>query len=305
MAPKVRDRFFFEGFRRLAAKPMRSLLASCILAVGTMAGTSTEAADPAIPAPADEQKTYTFGVFPYLAPLRLEAIYAPVSKALSQGVGRPVQFRTASRFELFFAKLKAGKFDIALVQPFWVVRAADEFGYLPLARLKEPLTGMIVVLEDGPIRSLEDLRGKSVATPPPYGPVTRMATRALKEHGLDPRRDLDLKGFRSVASCFQQLAIGSVSACVSGHLVKREIEENLKVKLRVLLETPGIPSLGFVVHPRVPPEDRARLLETILSWTSGDDGRAFPNSLGATGLVRAYDADYDVVRTMLREPAQQ
>ena len=280
-----------------------SLLVACVLVFAGAADASAES--PQDGASAQNQAPYKFGVFPYLAPLRLEAIYAPIGKALSQAIGRPVQFRTASRFELFFAQLKAEKYDIAFIQPFWYVKAADQFGYLPLARIEKPLTAMIVVLDDSAIRSPEDLRGKTIATPPPFGPVTRMATRALKERGLVPGRDLELKSFKSVDSCYQQLAIGSVSACLSGHLVRREVEKNLKVKLRVLMETPGIPSLVFVAHSRVPAEVRAQLRDTIVAWGDSEAGRTLARGTGATRFVPAEDTDYDVVRALLKEIGTQ
>jgi len=271
------------------------LLAAFILAVGMMA------AAPANQAAADERKAYTFGVFPYLSPLRLETLYAPVGRALSDGVGRPVRFRTASKSKLFFAKLEAGAYDIALIQPLWVPPALDRFGYLPLARIEEPLSAVIVVLDESPIRSAADLRGKVVATPPSVGPMTRMGTQALIDRGLAPGRDVEIKAFKSVDSCFQQVVIGAASACVSGRLVLGNIEERLKVKLRVLIETPGIPSLTFVVHPRVPAEDRMRLLETVVAWSDGEAGRQMMRRIGTNRFVPATSEDFDVVRSMFRE----
>lgn len=284
----------------------RTLLFACAFLLGALANApAAVAADQGARVRHQDGAPYKFGVFPYMAPLRLESIYAPIARAFSEHIGRPVQFRTASNFTQFFENLEAEKYDIAFIQPFWYVDAADRFGYLPLARLREPLSAVIFVLDDSPIRSVDDLRGKSVATPPPKGPATRMAIRALEDKGIVPGRDLALKSFKSVDSCYQQLVIGSVSACISGQLVRRQVEENLKVELRVLLKTPGIPSLSFVVHPRVRPKDRARLLETILSWGDSEAGRALERGLGASRFIASEDVDYDVIRTMLTEADRQ
>ncbi len=291
--------------------PLSSRLIACLQLVcvaAIVAGwplAAARAADPAPTAPAGEERPYKFGVFPYFSPLRLEAIYAPIGQAIGEAVGRPVRFRTASRFDLFFKNLEAGKYDVALIQPFWYVPAVDRFGYLPLARIQEPLRAMIVVLDEGPIRTLEDLRGTTLATPPHKGPVTRLVTDALREQGLLPGRDLVLKSYKSVDSCVQQVAIGEADACVSGHLVTGLIEDMLQVRLRVLMETRGIPNLSFVVHSRVPEEDRARLHEAIIGWDATDAGRALLKGMGANRFVTSRDSDFDVVRAMLREGGRQ
>jgi len=280
---------------------MLAFIVACLVAGGVAHNAFAQTVEDTRPAEAGVDEPYTFGVFPYLSPLRLESLYASVATALGDGVGRPLRFKTSSSFKLFFAKLEAGAYDIAFLQPLWVPPALDRFGYLPLARIEEPLTAVVVVLDDSPIRSAADLKGKTVATPPPIGPVTRMATQALIDRGLEPGRNVELKAFKSVDSCFQQVVIGSASACVSGPLVLHIMEEKLKVKLRVLIETPGIPSLSFVAHSRVPAEDRARLRETILSWADSPAGMEMIQGFGASGFVPATARDYDIVRTMFKE----
>ncbi len=250
------------------------------------------------------EESYSFGVLPYLAPLRMEAIYAPVGAALSQAIDHPVQLRTASQFELFFERLKAKQYDIALVQPFWYVLAVDRLGYLPLARIEEPLSSVIVVLNDSPLNSIEDLRGKTVAAPPPFGPMTRLASRALTERDIVPGRDVMLRHVRSIDSCFQQVIIGTAAACISGSFPVPAIEERLKVKLRVLMQTPSIPNLTLVIHSRVPADVRARFRQAILSWAGSDEGRTLLRGIKTRGFVPVHDADYDGVRALMKETQQ-
>lgn len=254
--------------------------------------------------PPEAKTSYRLGVFPYLTPLRLEPIYAPISADFRRALGHPVHFRTASQFGLFFERLKAEHYDIALIQPLWYVPAVDRFGYLPLARIVEPLSSVIVVLDESLLKSIEDLRGKTVAAPPVFAPVSRMAIKALRERDVVPGRDLALKHVKSIDSCFQQVVIGTASACISGPLAPPMIEKKLKVKLRILMKTPGIPNLTFVVHSRVAAEDRERLRQAILSWRTNDSGRRLLQGIGTRGFVQASDAEYDIVRTLLKEAQQ-
>lgn len=249
------------------------------------------------------REAYSLGVFPYLSVARLEPIYVPFALEMGKTLERPVGFLTSTEFKKFFKKLSQQRFDFALIQPFWYPPAADRFSYLPLVRFEEPFTSMIVVLEESPIKTVGDLRGKSVATPPSFVPVVHMARRALKDKGLLTGVDLDFKAYKTIDSCFQQVLIGNASACVAPNFAIKTIEEKLHVKLRTVLESPSIPNLSLVVHSRVSPEHREKVKNLLLSWGSGEN-RVNDNLLkeiNTRRFVPAIDAEYDVVRSYLRE----
>ena len=248
---------------------------------------------------------YIFGVFPYLSAVRLENIYAPVAASLQQATGGQIYFRTASQFKRFFGRLKQQHYDIALIQPFWYVPSVDQFGYLPLARMKEPFTSLIMVPDDSPLQTLEDLRGKVIATPPAFVPVVHMARKALKERGLIPGKDLELRAFKSVDSCFQQVLIGNADACVSPPFAPAVVEEKMHVRLRVILKTPAIPNLTFIVHQRVPEPMREQLRQTILSWHTSREGQQLLQGMKTQGFVPALEEDYAGVRELVKEAKKQ
>ena len=144
-----------------------------------------------------------------------------------------------------------------------------------------------------------------MATPPAFVPVTRMAIKALKERGLIPGQDLALKHFKSIDSCFLQVVIGAASACATMPFASQMIEKKMNVKLRVLLTTPGIPNLTFVIHPRVASADRERILQAILSWRTNDSGRKLLQGIGTVGFMPARGAEYDVIRALVKEAERQ
>ena len=86
------------------------------------------------PNPVNAQEAYTFGVFPFLPPLRLEELYGPYGEVISYAVDRPVVFRTKATFEKFSLEIENQTYDVAFMQPFDYVIAADRFNYQALAR---------------------------------------------------------------------------------------------------------------------------------------------------------------------------
>ena len=109
---------------------------------------------------------YVLGVFPYLPPSSLDRRFAPIVEALRQRIGQPVHLRTKSDLEAFAVEVARGTYDITFLNPFEYVEAAGA-GYLPLARVDEPLSMVLLVPADSPITDLRGLAGPTHEISPP------------------------------------------------------------------------------------------------------------------------------------------
>jgi phosphonate transport system substrate-binding protein len=236
--------------------------------------------------------SYRLGIFPYMAPLQTVEFYGPVAASMQAVLKTPVRLESAPTFPDFTRALVAQSYDIALIQPFDYPAVVEEAGYLPLARLSVPLVTQFYVRDDSRYRSLEDLRGTIVAMPPAQSANARMALRALYDNKLVPGRDLELRYFNSHDSCIQQVWAGTASACVTAKPPIEVFERRMQARLRQIYETPPIPHVVFVAHPRVPAAQRARLQALVIGWSQTAEGRAMLKNLGFPGFVAPRQADY-------------
>jgi phosphonate transport system substrate-binding protein len=224
-----------------------------------------------------------------------------MAAALTQALGRPVVFRTSSTFERYYDQVTAGAMDLTLLHAFYYAVAVDQYGYLPLARMTEPFKGLLVVPEQSPVRTLADLRGQTIATPPDHLPTVHLIRRAMRDQHFDPSKDFTMRSFRSVESCLQQLVIGEAAGCVCPPFALPGAEARLKVRFRTIVESASIPNLTFVVHPRVAAAERVRLRDAILQWSDSKVGQELIRSIGTSGFVTARDSDYAGVRRLLKD----
>lgn len=241
-----------------------------------------------------------FSVAPYLSPARMEELYTPMAAQFSKDVGLPVSFRTSSTFDRYFEQLVSGSMDFTLLHAFFYVEAVDRHGYVPLARMKEPFKGLLVVLDQSPVRNLADLKGKTIATPPEYLPTVHLVRRIMRDNRLRPDEDFVLRSFRSVESCLQQVVIGEAQACICPPFAIPGAQARFNVKFRTVVESPGIPNLTFVAHPRVPAAQRRQIQAAILGWSSTEAGRQLQGSIGTGGFVEVQDAEFNDVRRLMR-----
>ena len=251
-------------------------------------------------AQAQNATAYRFGVFPYLPPLRIDELYAPVAADFAAALQREVRLSTKRTFDAWYDEVKQQSYDIVWIQPFDYIYAFEKHGYLPLARDSEPLAAAIMTTGDSRLQSLADLRGQTVALPPTRAAVSHLTRIALLEAGLEPGKSVIVRHFVNHDSCLQQVLIGAVAACGTTRNVVRNFTLRRAVSLRALAVTPAIPHVLFAVHQRVAVPERERLLEVILGWVETETGRRFLAKAGRHPFVKAVDADYDIVREYAR-----
>ncbi len=299
--------------RWLAWRRAFGWLASALLVVGLVFGaaalppaTTTSDEPPraaTLDVPVDaggaDEAVYTFGVFPYLPPLTIDRIFAPIMQALSDGLGRSVDLRTKETFAAFLAELPRGRYDFALVHPFFYVEAVDRHGYLPVVRLDEPLRAVVVARRPTPVATLDGLRGKVLALPPALAAVTEIMRAELAARDIVPGRDLTLRHFQSKASCLHALDVGDAQGCALPRFALRQLPPAETETLDVVFESAPMPGLAIVAHRRLPDAVRARLARLVLDWPATEQGRAILASAQWPGFVVARDADYDDIRRRL------
>lgn len=243
-------------------------------------------------------KPYEFGVFPYLPLTKIQELFTPMATDFEAKLGRQVRLSSKAEYTAFEEGLNKEIYDIAFVQPFDYVEAHDKHGYLPLARRGEDLEGLIVVKQDSPLKSIKDLKGKTVANPPVDAAVSHLTSMALQEAGINPKTGVKRDYGKSHFSCMQSVLIGTADACGTAEqaLLHFEKEKQMTTRFRILHKTRPIAHSVFVVHKRVAKKDRDALLKTILSWSKTEEGKKIINNGQFIPFVAAKDADYEVVR---------
>ena len=246
---------------------------------------------------------YEFGVFPHLPLAKIQEYFEPIEADFEAKLGRPVRLSSKPTYSSFKEALRKETYDIAFVQPFDYVEAHDKHGYLPLARRAVQLEAVILVRPDSPLKSLKDLKGKTIANPPVEAAVSHLTSLALRDAGINPATGVKRDHGKSHFTCMQAVLIGDADACGTAEqaMMHFQREKQMTTRFRVLHRTPPIAHALFVVHKRVPKRDRDVLLRTIVDWPKTEQGERIVRSGQFSPFVQARDAEYDTVRRYIRD----
>ena len=242
-------------------------------------------------AQATDRHSLDMGIFPYLSTRILLDLYQPVRIYLTKELGEPVNLFTAPNFKTYTDQTQQGVYDIVVTAPHFARLAQREAGYIPLVMYTRELLGIVVVARNSPIRSLQDLKGKRVATPNRLALVTIMGQQLLRDNGLIPGLGVRMRDVASHNNAVLAVLRGEADAAITEHAALEQMPAELRNSVRIVAQTPPVPHVMYLVHGRLGQARIARIKAALLRFPGTEDGRAFLKEGGFAGMRPVEEAD--------------
>ena len=251
---------------------------------------------PAISGAASE-RVYSMGaVFQFEVRL-IHEIRSPILDYVREKSGLRLELEPSSTIPDFERGFGRSLFDFAYMNPYRLIVANREQGYLPLVRGPgRSLYGIIVVRMASPFSRVRDQEGKTIAFPAPNTLGAALMPRA--EFATKFHLNYTPVNVRSHTSVYlnvlfnQAVAGGGVQATLNAQ--KPEAVR----KLRVLHETARSAPHPVAVHPRVDEEDRAALAFTFLSLAEDQEGEKLVSKIPMVKVGPVSMKDYEPLKAM-------
>lgn len=248
------------------------------------------------------------GVFPRRSAEITQRFFQPLASYLSARLGIPVTLHTPADYPAFWAAIEKGEFDLVHYNQYHYVRAHAQFDHQVIARNEEfgrdTLRATIWVRRDSPFKTLAALKGQKILFGGGKSALVSYitATDMLRTAGLQPGDYLE-QFAQNPPKATIGLYYGQADAAAAGDVVtmlpsiRRMIDTD---KLRVLAYGNPLPHLPWAVSGEVDADLRQRLQEALLESNLSHAGREVLESMRLTGIRTAVDADYDLVRAVVR-----
>ena len=250
---------------------------------------------------AAEKEVYILSVVPQFTPAEINRSWTPIVEKLSRATGRSFELKVYPNFQQFEAAFLKGEIDLAFLNPYHAVMAKQAQGYIPLLRDgANPLVGLIIVRRDSPIQSIQELNGKELAFPAPNAFAASLHPRALlagqEKISIIPRY------VSTHSNVYRHVILGeAIAGGGVNNTFKREPPE-VQAQLRVLYETPGVPSHPLVAHPRMPKAVRQAIKNTLLEMHNDPAGQRLLADIQMPKPVEAnYARDYQALEKLKLE----
>lgn len=232
-----------------------------------------------------------FGVFPNLSTRTIVTLYQPLRSYLEKQLGRPVNIYTAPDFKVFVSRSLKREYDLMVAAPHFARLAQQEAGYRPLAVYSRELQTILVVAKDGPVKSVADLKGQSVALPDPIGLMSLFAVQLLRDSGLQPGKDITLIDARSHDNAVSAVIHGESAAAATSAAPLAQMPAELRDNVRILTMSAKMPHQIFMASPRLSAADTEHLRKLLLDFPQTPEGRQFIEANKFGGIRPIKEAD--------------
>ncbi len=257
-------------------------------------------ASPALPAETAGKTTVRFGVIPRFNPHVTYEYYQPLMDYLSRNTPYRFELRLGRTYLETIEDLRKGATDAAYLGGATYAIARHRFGARALVKPRNAEGGtiyrcFIIVRKDSPIRTIQDLRGKSVA----FG--ARRATTGslipsymLFGSGVTPNHLKVVKNLHNHEEVAKAVLKGVYDAGAVKDVVAWKYEAQ---GLRVIAESEELPNAPIAVGRTLPKDAEEAMVKALLSIDgSSPEGKATLSRWGPElqhGFVRARGEEYD------------
>lgn len=243
-------------------------------------------------AAAEVAKPLEIGIIPNVSTHALFAAYQPMRLYLEQQLGRPVILLTAPDFKTFYERTGKGDYDLVITPPHLARLAETESGYVPLTTYRNGLSALLLVAKDGPIKTVADLRGKSIGMPDLLALAPMAGRHWLEQRGLKAGTDYALRITAPHNTAVLSVMRGDTDAAIVGSGPYQLMPAELRDGVRILANMGTVINATFMAHPKLSADARARIKRALLTFANeSPEGKKFvqDNEFGGMKLLTSKD----------------
>ncbi|MBI5102143.1 MAG: phosphate/phosphite/phosphonate ABC transporter substrate-binding protein [Nitrospirae bacterium] len=249
--------------------------------------------------------TLRFGVVPLQEPSVMFRKFTPLSEYLNKKLGRTIDLKVAIDMDSAVTDIGTNVTHLCAMGPANYIEANTRYGVKVLAKaLRKGVPfhrAAIVVKTDSPLKSLREMKGKSLALVSPKSATGHiMPLAALRDAGITVA---DLKRHQFLGT-HDKVAKAVINGEFDAGGMPEESANKLADKgLRILELTSEIPEFNVCCNPTLDPAVMAAIKDSLVSLDiNRSDDAVVLKSLGrdCTGFMPASEKDYDIFREKIQ-----
>jgi phosphonate transport system substrate-binding protein len=245
----------------------------------------------------------------------IEANAKVIEKYLEEATG--YQFETAipASFIAVVEAFGSKRADIAAINTFGYILANEKYGVearlTALRHGSATYQSQFIAKADGPIKSLADFAGKSIAFVDPASTTGYLLPKkVLSDKGIKTGKEVFAMKHDSVVSMIYQGQVDAGATFYSPEaegeiqdarrLVKTQYPD-VEKKIKIVELSEPVPNDPIVFRKEMPEEMKLKIIEALNKFIKTPEGlAAFKNIYSYTDFKEAKDSDYDAVRAMIK-----
>ncbi|RDH82979.1 MAG: hypothetical protein DIZ80_12000 [endosymbiont of Galathealinum brachiosum] len=245
----------------------------------------------------------TFGILPFVSAKQLVIRFTPMANYLSQHLNTQVRIETAPSFIEFGRRTVVNKrYDILFTAPHFYPHA-NEAGYQLIASVDSPgMKAVIVVPKQSPVKNINDLRGKRLATVDAKSLATLLIKKHLLKNKINPAKDLKIiftpTHNASLLSSYHGITDASALMQPPYEAASKQVRDNM----RIITTTERGPHIPISVGDRISDACADEISTLLLTMSSNIEGKQVLKHNRFSGFKKARISEYEKIKNQMLRP---
>ena len=228
----------------------------------------------------------------------------PLKEYLEMTLGKEVELIVTTDYSSMIEAARFGRIEVAYFGPLSYVlarsKAKIEAFAAGVSKGKPTYTSVVIAGAGSPVKSLADIRGKTVAYGDQASTSSHLVPRAMiQDAGLVAHKDYKAVYLGQHDAVARAVESGNVPAGALSKPIFESLVKSGKIdaaKVRVVAETKPIPNYPMAMQSSLSPQLKDAIRKAFLDIRDP----AILKSFRAEGFAAMTDADYDVLRVTAR-----
>jgi len=242
----------------------------------------------------------TFGILPFVSAEQLVIRFTPLVDYLSLHLDAQIRIETAPNFVEFARRTaKDQRYDILFTAPHFYPQARNA-GYRLMVSVDSPgMRAFIVVPKQSAIQSINDLRGKRLATVDVKSLATLLVRKHLAEHGINPDKDLQLIATPTHDASLLSSYHGVTDASSLMQPPYAAASPQVRDSMRIIAKTERAPHIPISVGKRISADCATEIATLLLAMASSTEGQQVLKHNGFSGFKQSKADEYEKIKELM------
>lgn len=242
----------------------------------------------------------TLGIFPYFDATRLAQLHKPLKEHLAISTNNDIRLVSAPSFKEFNKRTKQSRYDIIVTAPHFGRDAQKIAGYEWLGFTSNTSYAVFVSHIDSGIKTIKDLKGKTLALPPKRAIIHHLAINTLVDNRINTTKDIKISEQKSHNNAMLSAILKNTDAAAFGAPTWKKYKSPDKNKLQMIGKSEDIPGFAIMVHSSVPTKIKKDLKKALYLFPFTNEGKEYFNKTGLKGIREKTQEDIELLDGCIR-----
>lgn len=209
--------------------------------------------------------------------------YRPVIEVMERVLGQKIAVRYVRDFRMLEDGMKSARFDLVLARPSdYPARGVRDYGYQSVTTTQPDGHCLLVVKEDSPLKSLDELKGKRMILPERVAYMSKFCLAEMRDQkvGISPEEVTYVREQGAIPFALQN-GLSHVGGIASYSGVAGRLQ---KEGLRVLHKSRPQPYLPLIAGAKIPADKVQQLGAELVALSKTEAGGKALAAIGLKGF---------------------